>query len=164
MKLQTKAPLTLVLLALMLSACASLPQNLVSSPNVELSDVQVLGLGFKSQTFLLSFDVANPNSFPLPIRNVGYGIRLDGLRFASGETTSDFTVPAGGDAQFAISVELNLLQTAPQLLAVVREGVRGDIPYELEGRLDVDIPLAPTLKYKSNGTIRLNSESSMSFR
>ena len=159
MKFDTKMRFQLALLILFLSACASMPESLVSSPRVKLSDVQVVGLGFKSQTFLLSFDVANPNPFPLPVRNVAYGVKLDGQRFASGETASEFTIPADGNASFAISVNLNLLQTAPQLLSIVRDGARRDLSYELDGRLGVDIPLTPPLKYHTSGTIRLNSAS-----
>jgi len=157
MRLHMKMHFPIILLVFFLSACATMPESLVSSPRVKLSDVQVVGLGFKSQTFLLSFDVANSNSFPLPVRNVAYGVRFDGQRFASGETASDFTIPANGNASFAISVNLNLLQTAPQLLSIVRDGARRDISYELDGRLGVDIPLTPPLRYNTSGTIRLNS-------
>lgn len=138
-------------------ACASMPENLVAKPEVELRDVRVLGLGFKNQTFLLSFDIHNPNPYPLPVSHVRYGVRLDGQRFASGHTESDISVPAGGDAEFAISVELDLLTTAPRLLSIVREGVRRDIPYELEGELGIDIPMTPAVSYRSNGSIRLDS-------
>ena len=140
-----------------LGACASLPENLVARPDVQLRDVRVLGLGFKNQTFLLSFDIHNPNPYPLPVKHIRYGVRLDGQRFASGQTGSDIAVPAGGDAEFAISVELDLLATAPRLLSIVREGVRRDIPYELEGELSVDIPMTPPLSYRTNGSIRLDS-------
>jgi LEA14-like dessication related protein len=146
----------MALLAVCLSACATVPESLIDSPKVDLRNVQVLGFGFRSQTFLLSFDVANPNSFPLPIRSVGYGVRLNGQRFASGETTSEFTVPANGDTSFAISVDLNLLQTSPQLLSIVRDGSRRDVGYELEGRFAVDIPFAPEVRYHDTGSIRLN--------
>ena len=156
MTTRTKVQCLAAMTAIALSACASLPENLVKSPEVTLSNVQVVGLGFKSQTFLLTFDVANPNPFALPVVNVGYGLKLDGQRFATGETHSKFTVPAGGDSQFAISVDLNLLSTAPQLLYVVRDGVRRDIPYQLEGRFSVDIPLAPVIRYRSGGTVRLD--------
>ena len=37
--------------------CASLPENLIRQPEVQLRDVQVVGLGFNNQTFLLSFDI-----------------------------------------------------------------------------------------------------------
>ena len=142
-----------------LSACASIPESLVDAPQVNLSNVEVVGLGFKSQTFLLSFDVANPNPFPLPVSHVGYGLKLDGRRFASGETSSEFIIPADGGTSFAISVDLNLLQTAPQLLFIVRDGTRRDISYELEGRFSVDIPLTPIIKYNNSGKIRLHTDS-----
>lgn len=149
----------LLALAIALTGCASTMQNLVKSPEVKLSNVQVVGLGLKSQTFLLSFDVRNPNAFSLPVRSVSYGVRLDGQRFASGETPSKFSVPASGDAQFAISVDLNLLQTAPQLLSIVRQSVLRDVSYELEGTLAVDIPLAPPVSFSNDGLIRLSSGS-----
>jgi LEA14-like dessication related protein len=100
-----------VLLALVtvMSTCASVPENLISAPRVELKNVQVMGLRFQSQAFLLSFDVENLNPFPLPIRSVDCGINLDGQRFANSETVSDVKVPADGEVRFSISVELNLL-------------------------------------------------------
>ena len=140
-----------------LGACASLPENIIDKPKVKLRDVQVVGLGFKNQTFLLSFDIHNPNPYPLPVNHIAYGIKLDGQRFASGQTACDISVAAGGDAEFAISVELDLLTTAPRLLSIVREGVKGGIPYQLEGELGVDIPLTPPVSYRSEGAIRLDS-------
>ena len=157
MNKQRMIRLNLALLACCMSACASLPESLISTPQVSLSNVQVVGLGFKSQTFLLSFDVVNPNPFPLPVRNVGYGVRLDGQRFASGETASEFTIPADAQTSFAISVDLNLLKTSPQLLSIVRDASRRDIRYELDGRFGVDIPLTPPIKFRHTGVIRLNA-------
>jgi LEA14-like dessication related protein len=142
-----------------LGGCESLPENLISTPEVELRNVQVMGLGFKSQTFLLSFDVSNPNPFRLPVNHIAYDVRLDGRRFATGETASDISIPANGDSQFSISVDLDLLSTAPQLLSTIREGVRGDIPYELEGQLGIDIPMTPPVRYRTAGNIRLLADS-----
>ena len=153
-----KFAVLLLVLAGSLGGCATGIENVLSTPKVQLRDVQVLGLGFKNQTFLLSFDISNPNPFALPVDAVRYAVRLDGQRFASGETASEFSVPAGGNSEFAISVDLDLLQTAPQLLSIVRDGVRVDIGYDLEGQLTVGIPLAPPLSYRSSGTIRLHSE------
>lgn len=141
-----------------LGGCASLPENIIGTPNIELRDVRVMGLGFKSQTFLLSFDISNPNPFRLPVKHVAYDVRLDGTRFASGETAADLSIPANGDGQFAISVDLDLLSTAPQLLSTIRAGVRGEIPYELRGELGIDIPMTPPVRYRTTGNIRLLSE------
>lgn len=139
-----------------LGGCASLPENLISKPEVKLSNVQVVGLGFRGQTFLLSFDISNPNPFPLPVSHVSYRLKLDGLRFASGETPSNISVPASGKTDFAISVELDLLTTAPRLLSIVRDSVRSEIPYELEGELGIDIPLTPSVSFGTDGSIRIN--------
>ncbi|MCH9694256.1 MAG: LEA type 2 family protein [Gammaproteobacteria bacterium] len=157
MKTTTMARLMVVALIFGLSACESLPESLVTTPRVELRDVQVVGIGFKNQTFLLSFDVDNPNPFPLPVSNLDYGVVLDGERFASGSTSCDLMIPAGGATEFSISVELNLLQTAPQLLSIVRDSTRKNVPYELNGRLGVDLPMTPSINYHNSGTIQLSA-------
>jgi LEA14-like dessication related protein len=140
-----------------LGGCATLPESLVERPELKLRDVQLVGLGFNAQTFLLSFDISNPNAFPLPVNHIRYAVKLDGQRFASGATSSEVEVPANGATEFAISVDLDLLSTAPGLLSIVREGARRDVPYELEGELGIDIPLAPAVRYGTRGHIRLHS-------
>lgn len=147
----------LLVAACLLSACASMEQ-LISAPGVSLRNVQVASLDYSAQMFVLSFDVTNPNTFPLPVKSVFYRVELDGQRFASGETEGSFTVPARSDSEFAISVELDLLRTAPQLLYVVRDGVNRDIPYELNGEFGVDIPFAKAVSFKSSGEIRLRAD------
>lgn len=142
--------------ACLLSACAS-TESLVRAPGVSLRNVQVTAVDFSAQTFLLSFDVTNPNPFPLPIASVSYAVELDDYRFASGATAGGFSVPASGDGEFAISVQLNLLKTAPQLLFIVRNGVRRDIPYKLKGQLGIDLPFTKPLRFESVGQVRLQA-------
>ena len=154
-----KALLMFGLSAVLLSGCASGLQDLLKSPTVELDAVQLVALDFNSQTFLLSFDVANPNGFALPIKAVSYGVKLNGQSFASGETASAFTVAANGTSQFAISVDLDLLQTAPKLLSIVRQSVREEVTYELDGQLALDFPLTPPVAFRNSGNIRLSSPS-----
>jgi len=154
---------SLLLSLCLLSACAS-TGSLIDTPNVTLRNVEVTDLDFSRQTFLLGFDVTNPNAFPLPVRNVSYGIELDGYRFASGSTRGSFTVPASGDAEFAISVELDLLKTAPQLLFLVRDGLKRDIPYKLNGQLGLDIPLTDPVRFTSSGEIRLQAVSQQALK
>jgi len=146
----------LLLTAVILSSCASL-DNVVSAPTVSLRNVHVEHIGFDSQTFILSFDVRNPNPFPLPVKSINYGVKLDGHRFASGEAASSFTVAAGSDGEFAISVDVNLLKTAPELLFIVRDATRRDIPYSLEGQLGIDIPYTKPVRFQSSGLIRLQA-------
>jgi len=141
-----------------LGGCATALENTLSAPRVELRDVRVIGLGFNGQTFLLSFNVYNPNPVRLPINDVSYVVRLDGHRFATGTTRGDISVPARGTAAFGISVDLDLISTAPRLLSIVREGVRRDVPYELEGELGLDIPLTAPVRYRTSGMLRLHAD------
>ncbi len=139
-----------------LSGCATL-EDAVQPPEIRLADVTLESLDIDGQTFLLSFDVTNPNPFPLPIAEVRYGIALDGYRFASGAAASEFTVPAGGDGRFAISVDVNLLESAPQLLFIVRDGVYREIPYSLEGRMQLGLPAPVSKSFATSGVIQLTA-------
>lgn len=154
-----KVLLMLGLSTILLSGCAGGLQDMLKSPAVELTSVRLVALDFNSQTFVLSFDVANPNGFALPIKAVSYGVKLNGQSFASGETASAFTVAANGTSQFAISVDLDLLQTAPKLLSIVRQSVREEVTYALDGELALDIPLMPPVAFRDSGNIRLSSPS-----
>lgn len=140
--------------AALLGACAGVDE-MVGEPRISLRQVQLTELEFNRQRFQLDFDITNPNPFPLPVRALSYGVKLDGHRFASGSTPAAFTVPAAGDGGFAISVDLDLMRTAPELLFVVRESARREIPYTLEGKLEVDLPLAKPLRFEETGSVRL---------
>jgi LEA14-like dessication related protein len=142
--------------ALLAAGCAS-TGVIVERPSVTLGNVAVTEADLGGQTFVLDFDVVNPNPFPLPIRSIAYGVELEGLLLASGETQSAFTVPAGGESHFEITVDVDLMRTAPQLVFIVREGMYRDIPYALEGRFAIDVPFANPVTFRNEGSIRLNA-------
>lgn len=146
----------LLLVSLVLGACAG-TQIAINPPVVSLKKVDVTEVDFSKQTFLLSFEVMNPNSFSLPINYVSYGVKLDKHRFASGETAASFTVPANSDSEFAISVDLDLFRTAPQLLYTFRDGTMRDLSYELSGEFGIDVPFVGSVAFEHNGEIRLQS-------
>ena len=139
---------------IMLSACAG-TETLVATPQVELTGVSLEHATFDRQTFLLSFDVSNPNGFPLPIRSVKYRILFDDERFAGGETAASFTIPAKGDDSFAISVELDILGSANHVTSLLRGGIPDHVNYQLDGSLSVDIPFTRPLPFTSSGAIQV---------
>lgn len=145
-----------VLFTSLLASCAGM-ESAISKPEVSLRNVEVSTIDFSKQTFVLGFDVSNPNPFPLPVNYVSYGVKLNEQRFASGETVASFTIPANSDSQFAISVDLDLIRTAPQLLHAVRDGIKQDLSYELSGKLGIDIPLVDRVAFSSSGAIRLHA-------
>jgi len=141
----------------LLAGCAS-TNSLVSAPVVTLSSVEMTGLSLTSQKFLLGFDVNNPNAFSLPVESVRYHLRLGEHRFASGETKGAFSVPAGGDGSFAISVDLDILQQTSQITSLLRTGVSETIEYELEGSLVIDIPFTPPINFTNSGIVAVAND------
>jgi len=119
-----------VWIAACVAACAA-SETLVSSPTVSLTSVELASAGFSRQTFHLGFDVDNPNPFPLPVTAVEYRVILDDEQFAGGETEGGFTVPAGGQDAFMISVDLDMLNSATQVASLLRRGMPEQVSYEL---------------------------------
>ncbi|MDA0680022.1 MAG: LEA type 2 family protein [Proteobacteria bacterium] len=143
------------LIAFGVAACAG-TGTLVNSPTVNLTSVELTGVSLRHQTFELGFDVDNPNPFPLPIKVVQYRVFLDDERFAGGETTGSFTVPAHGRDDFVISVDLDFLNTATQFVSLFSRGVPGNVNYELLGSLTVDIPFTKPIPFSSSGVIQVD--------
>lgn len=156
MNRQTQMIGGLALMAMLLSACATL-EEAIHAPRVSLRNVDVENIDFRVQTFVLAFDVTNPNPFPLPINSIRYGLELDGHHLLSGQALSAITVPAGGGGAFAISVSIDLLRTSPKMMFIVRDGTRRDIPYAIEGSLGIDIPSTKPIKFENSGLIRLRA-------
>lgn len=145
---------TLACLAIGLAGCAG-TETLVSSPSVSLESVELERADFSRQTFLLAFDVSNPNPFPLPVKSITYQVLFDEQRFAGGEAKGSFTVPARGDDNFAISVDLDILSSATQFSSLVSSGPPEVVNYAIEGSFTVDIPFTRPIPFSSTGVIRV---------
>lgn len=144
-------------LGLLSTGCASTGAP-IDAPSVDLASVELQRASFRSQTFLLGFDVNNPNPFPLPVKTIRYSVWLGDHKFARGETQCDLLVPADGRDEFSISVEIDILKTAGELTSVIRDGLADHVEYELQGSLGVDIPLVKPVPFSSTGVIRLRSD------
>jgi LEA14-like dessication related protein len=141
----------------LLVSCAG-SATLIESPSVGLANIRSGQMSFDRQTFVLDFEIHNPNAFPLPVKALRYNLQIADQRFASGETRGEFTVPAGGDSAFAISVDLNMLQQASGLASMLRVGSRGDLPYKLDGSVTVNIPLTRPVPFSNNGILSLTDD------
>ena len=144
--------MTCLPVCLLLAACAT-TENLVATPSVTLTSVALERMSFTGQTFLLRFDVTNPNAFPLPVREITYRVLLDNEKFAGGETAASFTIPSRGTDSFAISVDIDILNRASQITSLLAGGMPDDVSYQVDGALTVDIPFTRPLTFSSSGVI-----------
>lgn len=145
-----------------LAACASTAQ-LIASPTVTLTGVELTSASLRRQTFVLSFDIDNPNPFPLPVKTFDYEVIFDDEKFAEGRTQGSFSVPANGMDSFAISVDLDFLSSATHFKTLMHGGFQEDIAYELKGRLAVDLPLVQPLGFSNSGVINMRQTASDHF-
>jgi LEA14-like dessication related protein len=120
-----------LVLALMLSACASLYG--LKSPEVSLSDIRLKGGNLLEQRFTLSLRVLNPNDKDLAVDGLTFELEIAGQRFARGATgqsvtltrLSDTVVDVDGTAQL-----ISLLQKLPSLV-----DSSGKVPYRIKGEV-----------------------------
>lgn len=152
----------LVTATILLSACAG-TGTIIDAPSVDLTSVELTSVNIRRQTFLLSFDIDNPNPFPLPIKYFDYKIIFDDEKFAEGQTQGSFTVPANSMDSFAISVDLDFLGSATHWKSLMSGGLRENIAYELQGRLAVDIPLVKPMMFSNSGVINMRQTASDQF-
>ncbi len=145
-----------------LSGCAG-TGSVIDSPRVDLTAVKLTSANIRRQTFLLSFDVSNPNPFPLPVKAVDYEVIFDDRKFAGGQTQGSFTVPASGDDSFAISVDLDFFSSVSHLTSLFSGGFRKNISYELQGSLAVDIPFVKPIPFSNSGVINMTQTASGEF-
>jgi LEA14-like dessication related protein len=147
----------IVFAAVVLVSCAT-SRVAVQAPEIALTGVRVKEIGLGGQEFLLRFSVSNPNAFPLPVKNIRYDLRIDDQMFAGGEAQSDFVVSAHGDGEFAVAVELDLLQSVSQVASLLRGGMRETVAYELHGSLAVGIPFSRPIAFSNSGVIRVRAD------
>lgn len=147
-------PAALLFALVLASGCASYGGGF-QEPTVELTGAEVTRMSLSGQTVVLGFRVFNPNPLPLPVKRIRYRVRLNEQEFAGGETDGRFSVPAGGEGEFAISVNLDLMRSGPQLAMLLQNGVAEDLRYELRGDLHLDVPASPTLRFREEGAIPL---------
>ncbi len=141
----------LLLAAVVLSGCAT-GGPAVKPAEVTLDGVEVERLSVATQSLTLAFSVSNPNPFPLPVRAIRYELRLGDRKVARGETADRFVVGAEGTGEFAIDVELDLVDSISRLgFGMLKQPVE----YELFGSLSVDLPFAPPVAFSTSGRLDL---------
>ncbi|MCC5861028.1 MAG: LEA type 2 family protein [Gammaproteobacteria bacterium] len=142
------------LLLLTMSGCAMLRPEL-QPPQATLVAVELTELGVRQQRFRLVIDLDNPNTIALPVNALAYSVVLDGAPFADGRTEGSFRVPAGGRERVRLSVSTDLLRSLEQLQGLLVAG-RRDVGYELDGRVWLDMPMRPSLRFSDRGSIDID--------
>jgi len=139
-------PLLLILL-LCTAAC---------SPKFERPILNVVGIDMQrgnllQQTFLVKFQIQNPNDRDLPVSGLHVELNVGGEQIASGVSNRAFVVPAHGQSEFDMSITANM---ALAMLKLANQHA-DSIDYEVTGAASLDLPFLHNLPFHQNGSFSL---------
>lgn len=124
--------------ALLISGCATLPSMLYEEPVVTFKDLRVEGIGLSGGALDVVLNVYNPNQFDLHALKLSYRLLVDSTILGEGIYDSKFTVRTGDTTTVHLPISLTysgLSVAARQLLG------RGTVDYNVAGTLSIDTPV-----------------------
>ena len=137
--------------ALLLSACASLPNR--DPLVVDVAGIDSLpgeGLEIRLQ---VAIRVQNPNDTPVQYRGTALDLDLNGRRAASGVSDAAGEVPRYGEAVIYVPVTISAFNIVNQVIGFINND--GDeIDYRISGKLDGG--LFATRRFVDEGTLSLD--------
>jgi len=146
----------LLVVALSAAACASLGglANMVQ-PEVDVTDVKLLGTNLTGADLMFQFRVDNPNAVALVLDDIGYRLRLNGEPLLDGRRNQQTRIEASGRS----IVELPVTIKFADVYRVIRsfEG-RNKPDYALDADFRFDVPVlgAVTVPVTKRGEIPLD--------
>lgn len=143
----------LLCLTLLLAGCAAFRPQL-AEPNISLVGVEIQELGLFRQRYLLTLSVQNPNAMAIPVRGMSYTLQVAGADFAKGVSPRAFTVPGYGETDVQVEMTTNLVSTLGKVQELLA-GKRKLVDYQLNGRLEVDLPFVSSIPFRTRGEFRL---------
>ena len=144
------APLVIVL-SLLMPACASLLTGGLEAPNVTLVDIRPKSMTMFDQQYDLSLRVQNTNDKDLALSGLNFALKLNDDEFARGVSRNKVTIPALSDALVHVTVSSSTLDWLQQIQKLDQKKQQG-FTYELTGTLYLDSP-AGRLPFSRSGKI-----------
>ena len=141
-----------VLLCLLMLCTAAACAPKFERPVLTVSSVELQSGNLFQQSFLVKFQVQNPNDRELPVQGLHAELDVGGQRIASGVSNRAFVVPPMGQSEFDMTITANM---AAALLQLANQ--RADtIAYELSGSANLDLPFLHEVPFHQAGSFSLN--------
>ena len=143
--------ITLSLIVLFATACASLGYAGFKEPVVTYKDAVITGLGMSGGSLEVVLNVYNPNSFRLDGTALTYRISVDSVPFGSGTFSDRFVVQEGDSTQVKLPLSFTYAgvgQAGRQLIQM------GSVQYTVSGEITVGTPIGNfTRPYSGKGRL-----------
>ncbi len=113
---------------LALAACAAF--NPIEKPQVAITNIKMAPANGFQQKLLVGLQLDNPNSFALNLGRLRYTLELQGQSLAGGSLNEAISLPANGQTQIVVPVEVNLL-SGLGVLSKILGNMQSDLDYKL---------------------------------
>jgi LEA14-like dessication related protein len=143
------SPIAAVVVAVLVTACATLGRVAFKNPVVTLQNVHVNGLGFNGGSLDILLNVYNPNHFDLDATRVTYQLFVDTIPLGTGATDSSFTVNDGDTTQVRLPLSFTWSGAGQAARSLMNTGT---VNYRVAGDITVGSTLGTvTLPYDRTG-------------
>ena len=143
--------ITLSLLLVTATACASLGRAVFREPVVTYKDAVITGLGISGGTLEVALSIYNPNSFRLDGTGLTYRIAVDSVPFGNGMLGDRFAVQQGDSTTVRLPLSFTYAgvgQAGRQLIQT------GSVNYTVSGDIMVSTPIGNfTRPYSGRGRL-----------
>lgn len=143
--------ITLSLLVVAATACASVGRAVFREPVVSYKDAVITGLGISGGSLEVVLSIYNPNSFRLDGTGLTYRLAVDSVPFGNGSLNDRFAVQEGDSTQ----VRLPLAFTYAGIGQAGRQLIQtGSVNYTVSGDITVATPIGNfTRPYSGRGRL-----------
>jgi LEA14-like dessication related protein len=128
---------SIAIVALAVSACATMGRSMFATPVVELKDVKMKAIGFQGGSMDIILDVTNPNDYRLDATRFTYNLWVDTNRVAFGEIKKTATLEAHKKTAVVVPIAFSIqeLIRATQLMSKT-----GGVDYRVTGEVTAATP------------------------
>ena len=143
--------ITLSLLVVAATACASVGRAVFREPVVTYRDAVITGLGISGGSLEVVLSIYNPNSFRLDGTGLTYRLAVDSVPFGNGSLSDRFAVQEGDSTQVRLPLSFTYAgigQAGRQLIQT------GSVNYTISGDITVATPIGNfTRPYSGRGKL-----------
>jgi LEA14-like dessication related protein len=147
------SPLAVIVLAAGLGGCVA-PQK-VEAPTIALQDVKLMNTVGLTQYLQVDLLVSNPNDFDIPLTGLKFSMQMNGLGFASGQSSQRVDIPRQGHALVPVEMIVSVLALLDQIQAVQK---KNGLDYRVVGTAFLDHLLLPSVDFDRKGKVGFNTE------
>jgi LEA14-like dessication related protein len=133
MRLSRRAILP-VMAALLLSACATLPNY--DPPEVTVAGIELLPSEGMELRLLVKLRVQNPNDVAIDFDGASVKLEVMGKTFATGVSNEGGSVPRFGESVVAVPVTVSMLRMVKNFIGMMDGKPVDSIHYEMSGKLN----------------------------